>query len=126
MSEFFSFLKTLMGCMTLGGIALLVLLALPKSRLRSVGLEFMKYAFAAIMFVLVPSPVDVMPDVVPGIGWVDDIGYIVAGISAIKSGRRDRKRRVFEEELDDAYRAKMAGIELSKPADDGRATGGGA
>lgn len=111
MSDLFALLKVL----TLAGagllLALMILLALPKSELRSVGMQVVKYAAAVGLFLLVPSPVDVLPDVVPGIGWVDDLGYIVAGIAAIKSARRDGKQRQFEQACENARAARVAGLD---------------
>ncbi len=100
MAEFFSFLKVFVGCSTLLFLAMLILLALPQSKLRAVGLELTKYALAAGLFLLVPSPVDVVPDVVPGIGWLDDIGYLVAAIAAVRSGLGERKKRLLYDEIE--------------------------
>lgn len=112
MSEFFSFLKVFVGCSTLLFLAMLILLALPQSKLRTVGLELVKYAVAAELVLLIPSPVDVVPDVVPGIGWLDDIGYIVAAIASLRSGLGERKKRLIYDEIEMAelrQRAKGAG-----------------
>jgi len=100
MAEFFSFLKLFVGCSTLLFLAMLILLALPQSKLRAVGLELTKYALAAGLVLLIPSPVDVIPDVVPGIGWLDDIGYIVAAISAVRSGLGEREKRKLYDEIE--------------------------
>ncbi len=100
MAEFFSFLKVFMLCSTLLFMATLVLLALPQSRLRAVGLEMTKWAIALGLVVLVPAPVDLIPDAIPGIGWLDDIGYIVGAVCAAKSAMGDRKRRTILEELE--------------------------
>jgi len=114
MGEFFSFLKVFVMCGTLFFIATLVLLALPRSKLRSVGLEMSKWALALGLLILVPSPVDVIPDVVPGVGWLDDVGYLVAAGAAAKSAWGERKRRSmleemeFEEELDQKRKARSA------------------
>lgn len=98
MAEFFSFLKFLIGCSSLLFLTFLVLLALPQSRLRTVGLEVAKYAVAACMVLLVPVPVDILPDAIPGIGWLDDIGYLVAAVTAVSSARKDGKtRRLYDE-----------------------------
>lgn len=98
MAEFFSFLKLFVGCSTLLFLATLILLALPQSKLRAVGLELTKYALAAGLVLMVPLPIDVVPDIVPGIGWLDDIGYIVAAIAAVRSGLGEReKRKLFDE-----------------------------
>jgi uncharacterized membrane protein YkvA (DUF1232 family) len=100
MAEFFSFLKVFVLCGTLFFIATAVLMALPQSKLRSAGLEMSKWALALGLILLVPSPVDALPDVVPGLGWLDDIGYIVAAIGTAKSALGERKRRTMLEEAE--------------------------
>lgn len=100
MAEFFSFLKMIVVCGTVFFITMTVLLALPQSKLRSMGLEMSKWALACGLLLLVPSPVDVIPDVVPGLGWADDIGYVVAAGFAAKSALGERKRRTLLEELE--------------------------
>ena len=42
MSEFFEFMKVLIGCGTVVFLTMMVLLALPQSKLRLVGLELTK------------------------------------------------------------------------------------
>ncbi|MBX3396699.1 MAG: DUF1232 domain-containing protein [Phycisphaerae bacterium] len=77
-----------------------VLLAMPQSKLRSVGLEMSKWALACGLLLLIPSPVDCLPDIVPGVGWLDDIGYILGALGAAKSAVTERKRRTMLEELE--------------------------
>lgn len=122
MAEFFGFLKMFVMCSTAFFIATAVLLALPQSKLRSVGLEMSKWALALGLLVLVPSPVDVLPDVVPGIGWLDDIGYIVASIGAAKSALGERKRRTLleEAEFEQTLAAKRGASASDSDADDQR------
>jgi uncharacterized membrane protein YkvA (DUF1232 family) len=112
-SDFFSFLKTFAICGTVFFVAMMVMLSLPKSQLRSVGLQCIKYALAAGLFLLIPSPVDCLPDVVPGVGWLDDIGYVIAGIAAVRAGNREGRQRKFEQECENLVRARQAGLPLS-------------
>lgn len=100
MAEFFGFLKVFVMCGAVFFITTTVLLALPQSKLRSVGLEMCKWALVCGLLLMVPSPVDVLPDVVPGVGWLDDIGYIVGAIGAAKSAINERKRRSVLEEIE--------------------------
>ncbi len=100
MSEFFSFLKVFAICGTVFFVATTVLLSLPQSKLRSVGMEMSKWALVCGLLLMVPSPVDVLPDVVPGIGWLDDIGYILGAIGAAKGAMNERKRRTMWEEAE--------------------------
>jgi len=98
MAAFFEFMKVLVGCGTILSLTMLVLLALPQSKLRLVGLELTKWVMAFGLLIMIPSPVDVVPDVAPPFTYVDDIGYLVAAIAAIKSARSDgRKRKLMEE-----------------------------
>lgn len=109
MAEFFSFLQTLVICGTVFFITTLVLLALPQSRLRSVGLEISRYALAAGLLLLIPSPVDPVPDVIPVIGWLDDIGYLVGAGYAISSALGERKKRALFEDCErEELRARTA------------------
>ncbi|MGH7243426.1 MAG: YkvA family protein [Phycisphaerales bacterium] len=98
MGEFFSFLRCLMFCGTVFFLAMLVLLALPKSRLRSVGVEISRWVVAGFLLLMVPSPVDLIPDVIPGIGWLDDIGYLAGSVCAVRSALNLRRRRLELEE----------------------------
>lgn len=100
MAEFFSAMKVFMACGTLFFVTMLVLLALPQSRLRCVGLEMTKWAMAAGLLLLLPSPVDVIPDVLPGVGWLDDIGYLVAAVASARSALGERRKRLLYEEVE--------------------------
>ncbi|TWT45293.1 hypothetical protein RAS1_17150 [Phycisphaerae bacterium RAS1] len=93
MAEFFSFLKVFAICGTVFFVTVIALLAMPQSKLRSVGMEMTTWALAVGLFLLVPSPVDVLPDLVPGIGWLDDIGYLFGALCAVGSALEERKRR---------------------------------
>lgn len=100
MGEFFSFLKMVMICGTVFFITITVLLSLPQSKLRCVGLEISKWAMACGLVLLVPTTVDALPDVIPVAGWIDDIGYIAGAIGAAKSALGDRRKRISLEELE--------------------------
>lgn len=93
MAEFVSLLKTVVICGTLFFMTFVVLLSLPKSRMRSVCLEMAKYVIAGGLVLLTISPVDVLPDVVPLVGWADDLGYIIGAVAAVRSGLHERKVR---------------------------------
>ena len=116
MTEFFGFMKMFVLCGTVFFIIMTVLLALPQSRLRSVGLEMSKWALMCGLLLMVPSPIDVLPDVLPGIGWLDDIGYVIAAIMSGRSAVAERKKRSALEELE--FRRTMAQKRDPKPASD--------
>jgi uncharacterized membrane protein YkvA (DUF1232 family) len=61
-------------------------------------MEIAKWVLCAGCLLLLPSPVDVVPDVVPVVGWLDDVGYIVAAIAAARSALAEgRKRKLYEQ-----------------------------
>ena len=94
MQHFFETLQMIVVCGSFFGICFLVLLALPKSKLRSCMLECAKYGMAAGFALLLISPIDLIPDVIPALGQLDDLGYVAGGIVAMLSAvkeRRDRK-----------------------------------
>ena len=75
-----------------GLIALLaILLSLPQSKLSGFLLPIVGWTFALFCGAYIISPVDIIPDVVPVAGWIDDGGALVAGIAsavtAIKAGK---------------------------------------
>lgn len=120
MAEFFEFLKVFVICGTVFFITMTVLLAMPQSKLRSVGLEMSKWALMCGLLLMVPSPIDVLPDVVPVAGWLDDFGYILGALGAAKSAVTERKRRTALEELEfeQAMAAKRNAVMSSDSNDD--------
>jgi uncharacterized membrane protein YkvA (DUF1232 family) len=100
MVEFFNFLKVFMVCGTVFFIVMLVLLALPQSKLRLVGLEMGKWVLCAALVVMVPSPIDALPDAIPVLGWLDDIAYIVGAIAAARGALGERRKRAMLEEIE--------------------------
>ena len=114
MAEFFSFLKLFITCGTVFFVVMLVLLSLPQSRLRCVGMEMAKWALACGLVLMIPSPVDVIPDVVPVIGWADDLGYIVGAIAAISGAVGERKKRAYLESVEMQKRAYYDELEVHK------------
>ncbi|QOJ13981.1 MAG: hypothetical protein HRU75_04715 [Planctomycetia bacterium] len=107
MAEFFSFLKVFVGCSTLLFLAMLILLALPASRLRTVGLELTKYAMVFGLVVLLCSPLDLLPGLP-----IDDLFYVIGAILTGRSALKDRESRHLFDEIEMAelrQRAKGAG-----------------
>ena len=99
----FGLLNNLVVCVTVFCVAFLVLLSLPASRLRSVVLETFGWLAAIASAAYVASPLDVIPDFLPVVGWVDDGGAIVAGIVGALSalGARNGRRRLTRFEGND-------------------------
>lgn len=72
---------------------LLILLALPQSRLRSVVFEAFFWMFSVAAVALVVSPIDIIPDIAIGVGQIDDLLYIVGGVGSALLAFRQRRER---------------------------------
>jgi uncharacterized membrane protein YkvA (DUF1232 family) len=94
---FFSFLKVV----TIGIFALialvLVLLAIPQTRFKSMLTEILAWFGFLGASGLVASPVDLIPDFLPVIGWFDDIGYALLSLVCGYIGWNLRRRRLTGE-----------------------------
>ena len=93
MDAFFSFLTVI----AIGGFALialvLVLLAIPQTRFKSMLTEFLSWLGFVGASGLVVSPIDLIPDVIPVIGWADDAGYVLLALACAYIGWKQRQRR---------------------------------
>ena len=89
MEVIISLCKWIMACGTIFMIAFFVLLGMPQSRLRSVGMQIVKWLTAAGLVLLVISPVDFIPDVIPLLGWGDDAAYLIGAFCAARSARKE-------------------------------------
>lgn len=107
MADFFSLLHTIVVCSTLFFITTLILMALPQARLRSIGREMGKWGFACLLLLMVPSPLDPVPDVLFPVGFIDDALYLFGAYKSIKSAVGEHKKRDLIDELE------MAGMEKS-------------
>jgi uncharacterized membrane protein YkvA (DUF1232 family) len=90
-----SIIHTFMICGTLLILAFLVLLSMPKSQLRFFLLEILGWSGTALAGLYILSPIDVIPDFIPVVGWIDDVGALIGGIAsflAALSARSDRQR----------------------------------
>ena len=94
MEAFFSFLKVA----TIGIFALialvLVLLAIPQTRLKSTLTECLAWCGFLGASGLVASSVDLIPDMLPVIGWTDDLGYALLALVCGYIGWNQRRRRL--------------------------------
>lgn len=90
------------GCWGCCGLLALfmILLALPQSRLRYYvlrGLGIVFFTFAGLLALYILSPLDVLPDVIPVLGQIDDggalIGAIISGLSGALAWWSSRQSR---------------------------------
>lgn len=79
----------------------LICLSLPNSKLRTFTLRVLSGLTSAGLVLLTLSPIDVIPDVVPVVGWVDDVGYLVGALAAANYALRGPKRKHAEPDEDE-------------------------
>ena len=77
----FETIRMIILCGSLLLAVFLVLLALPRSKMREVVMPVVGWAVAALSAIYVISPLDIVPDVIPIAGWLDDCGALVTGIA---------------------------------------------
>lgn len=80
-------------CFTVAFLAFIILLSLPKSRLRSILLEFFGWATATASAASIISPIDPIPDFIPVLGQLDDVGMLVTGLVAAGFAMAQRAKR---------------------------------
>lgn len=96
MESFFQMLQTLMFCLTLLGIAWVVALSLPKSRLRTVLTEITSWAFLLFTILYCASPLDLVPEAALGpFGLLDDAGAVFLGYQSFQSAMQARRERQY-------------------------------
>jgi len=91
---FFSFLKVATSGIFALIALVLVLLAIPQTRFKSTLTELLAWFGFLGASGLVASPMDVIPDVLPVIGWFDDIGYALLALVCGYIGWNLRRRRL--------------------------------
>ena len=104
MDAFFSFLKVI----AIGGFVLialvLVLLAIPQTRFKSTLTEFLAWLGFVGASGLVVSPLDLIPDVIPVIGWADDASYVLLALACAYIGWKQRQHRLTTDPVIDMKR----------------------
>jgi hypothetical protein len=92
MSSLFELLKWMMVCGTLVVIAFFVLLAMPKSELRTFLKPIVGWAMAVICAIYAISPIDIVPEAFLGpFGLIDDIGAVVMAIASARMAINAKK-----------------------------------
>ena len=93
-----------MSCFGCCGLLALfmILLALPQSRLRYYvlrGLAIVFFTSAGLIALYIISPIDVVPDVIPVLGQIDDggalIGAIITGLSGALAWWSSRQSKAY-------------------------------
>ncbi len=85
-------IRLLILCGTMLGLASIVLLAMPKCRLRAVLMQVVGWAVVVFCVIYGLSPADLLPECILGpLGLFDDLGAIAvaigAGSAALQAGR---------------------------------------
>jgi uncharacterized membrane protein YkvA (DUF1232 family) len=93
MDAFFQFLQALVIGFVVVVVVFLILMALPKSRLRDFIMEVLGWTTTATSAVSVISPLDPIPDFIPLAGQLDDVGMLAIGIVSALFAWRMRKHR---------------------------------
>lgn len=85
MSEIFSTIRlmAILAVVLLLGFG--VLLALPHSRLKEIVQPILGWTITVLSVGLILSPIDPIPDVIPIIGWADDVVALVVAIASAKA-----------------------------------------
>lgn len=82
MSEIFATIRLMAVLAGVLLLAFLVLLALPQSKLKEIVQPFVGWAIAALSLAYIASPLDILPDLIPVIGWTDDAAALVMGVAS--------------------------------------------
>jgi hypothetical protein len=94
MEGFWRFLTIVVVVAGILWLGFLILLSLPKSRLRSFLLEILGWGTTAATAVYAASPIDLIPDFIPGLGLLDDVGATPVGLLALVTALYQRHQRV--------------------------------
>jgi uncharacterized membrane protein YkvA (DUF1232 family) len=97
MAAFFRMMSNLIWAGMMFGVASVVALSLPKSRLRTVLTEILGYGFVAFSAFYCVSPIDILPEAALGpFGYLDDLGALYGGYVAWQSAMKARRERQLE------------------------------
>ena len=82
----FETIRLLIICGTVLLVGFAVLLAMPKSKLRSVVMPVVGAGLAIVCGIYAISPIDVLPEAFLGpFGLIDDVGAVVLGIASARA-----------------------------------------
>lgn len=83
MEQFWNFMQTIVIAGTVFWGIFIILLALPQSKLRKLFLKIYSltaYALTGLITLYILNPVDLLPDIIPVLGQVDDAAGVVTAI----------------------------------------------
>ena len=90
MQAFFDFLTTaFLGTIAIGAL-FLILMAMPRSALRGIvqiGLGWLFRIFFVLCLIYIVSPLDALPDFMPILGQIDDVGAFFLGLISLFLGQ---------------------------------------
>lgn len=89
MNEFMGLIRYLFTGSVLFLVVIMILMALPKSRLRGVFLTISGWVMkllALLCLVYMISPLDVIPDAIPVAGYADDVVALILGLTSAIGG----------------------------------------
>ena len=102
MTEILETVRFIGGCASVIVVAFLVMLALPKCKLRSMVMEIGGWVMVGLCALYVVSPIDVIPDFIAGFGFTDDATVLYAAIRSVAGHIRDEHRVRAKQMLDRA------------------------
>jgi len=91
--SFFGMICVLALCGTSLAAAMMVLVSLPHSPMKDLLVQVVGWLFAILCAIYAISPIDIVPDFLVPIGFVDDIGVAIAGVTSAMAAWRAGKRR---------------------------------
>ena len=94
MTEIFSTIRLIAVLVVVLLLGFGVLLALPHSRLKEIVQPFVGWAIAALSVAYIVSPLDVLPDLIPVIGWADDLAALAVGIASAVAAMNAGKKQL--------------------------------
>jgi uncharacterized membrane protein YkvA (DUF1232 family) len=107
MGTFLGLISVIAICGSVLTLTMLILVALPQSKIRAALLQVFGWVFAAFCLIYFISPVDVLPEAIlgPFLGLFDDAAAVMAGVAAARAAWRAGKDKA-------AMAAKMQRLEI--------------
>ena len=106
MASFFQVIEFMIVCGSILALAMMILVNMPQSPLRSLLIQVFGWLFALFCGAYAISPIDVMPEILLGpFGLMDDLGAVVVGFMSARAAwnaGKDRVRLKLQEEQQEA------------------------